>query len=85
MGEKSQSSIRSRIGKGTLAKEKFIYYMKQDYVYLIDYAKLFAVGAVKANDLETMGKFAQILHETLHVEMELHRHLQRSLVLHERN
>ena len=61
------------LGMGTLAKERFIYYMKQDYVYLIDYAKLFAVGAVKANDLETMGMFAQILHETLHVEMDLHR------------
>ena len=61
------------LGMGTLAKETFIYYMKQDYVYLIDYAKLFAVGAVKANDLETMGMFAQILHETLHVEMDLHR------------
>ena len=61
------------LGKGTLAKERFIYYMKQDYVYLIDYAKLFAVGVAKANDLETMGMFAQILHETLHEEMELHR------------
>ena len=61
------------LGMGTLAKETFVYYMKQDYVYLIDYAKLFAVGAVKANDLETMGMFAQILHETLHVEMDLHR------------
>ncbi len=30
------------LGMGTLAKERFIYYMKQDYVYLIDYAKLFA-------------------------------------------
>ena len=61
------------LGMGTLAKERFIYYMKQDYVYLIDYAKLFAIGTVKANDLETMGMFAQILHETLHVEMDLHR------------
>lgn len=61
------------LGMGTLSKETFVYYMKQDYVYLIDYAKLFAVGTVKANDLETMGMFAQILHETLHVEMDLHR------------
>lgn len=61
------------LGKGTLAKERFVRYMKQDYVYLIDYAKLFAIGAVKANDLEVMGMFAQILHETLHVEMDLHR------------
>lgn len=61
------------IGKGTLDRDKFIYYMKQDYVYLIDYAKLFAAGVIKARDLETMGKFAQILHETLHIEMDLHR------------
>ena len=61
------------IGKGTLDREKFIYYMKQDYVYLIDYAKLFATGVSKARDLDTMGKFAQILHETLHFEMDLHR------------
>jgi thiaminase (transcriptional activator TenA) len=61
------------IGKGTLPREKFIYYMKQDYVYLIDYAKLFSAAVIKARDLETMGKFAEILHETLHFEMELHR------------
>ncbi|MFC0418292.1 thiaminase II [Cytobacillus solani] len=61
------------LGKGQLDEEKFIHYMKQDYVYLIDYAKLFAVGVLKAQDLHTMGKFAQILDETLNVEMELHR------------
>src|SRR4051812_8617414 len=50
-----QHPFVQELGKGTLDVEKFIYYMKQDYVYLIDYAKLFAVGVVKANDLETMG------------------------------
>lgn len=58
---------------GTLELERFIYYMKQDYVYLIDYAKMFALGSIKARDLETMGKFAELLHSTLNVEMELHR------------
>lgn len=66
-------SFVQELGKGTLAKEKFIHYMKQDYVYLIDYAKLFAIGVLKAKDLETMDQFAHILHETLHFEMELHR------------
>ncbi|GIO26567.1 thiaminase II [Ornithinibacillus bavariensis] len=61
------------IGKGTLERDKFVHYLKQDYVYLIDYAKLFSVGVLKAQDLETMGRFAQVLHDTLHVEMELHR------------
>jgi thiaminase/transcriptional activator TenA len=58
---------------GTLEPERFVFYMKQDYVYLIDYAKMFALGSIKARDLATMGKFAELLHSTLNVEMELHR------------
>ncbi|MCR2803861.1 thiaminase II [Paenibacillus soyae] len=58
---------------GTLSPDRFIYYLKQDYVYLIDYAKLFALASVKSPDLETMHKFAELYHSTLHVEMELHR------------
>lgn len=61
------------IGDGTLEREKFIHYMKQDYVYLIDYAKLFSAAVMKSNDLDTMGKFSKILDETLNFEMELHR------------
>ncbi|MFZ2463130.1 MAG: thiaminase II [Caldibacillus thermoamylovorans] len=61
------------LGTGTLDREKFIFYLKQDYVYLIDYAKLFAIGVEKANNLKIMTKFAAVLHETLHFEMELHR------------
>lgn len=61
------------IGNGTLAKEKFRFYMIQDYLYLIEYAKVFALGAVKARDLETMGRFSKLLDATLHEEMELHR------------
>jgi thiaminase (transcriptional activator TenA) len=61
------------IGEGTLEREKFRYYMVQDYVYLIDFSKLFAIGAVKANDVETMAQFANLLNSTLHEEMSLHR------------
>ncbi|WP_203362104.1 thiaminase II [Bacillus sp. REN10] len=61
------------MGDGTLDQEKFRFYMVQDYLYLIDYAKVFALGAVKANDLATMGKFAALLDSTLNMEMELHR------------
>jgi thiaminase/transcriptional activator TenA len=59
--------------KGTLGADKFAFYLCQDYMYLIDYAKLFALGSVKARDLGTMSLFASMLHSTLHVEMDLHR------------
>lgn len=62
-----------QLGKGTLDREIFVHYLKQDYVYLIEYSKLFAIATVKSNDLKTMGKFAEILHSTLNFEMDLHR------------
>lgn len=61
------------IGDGTLAKEKFRFFMIQDYLYLIEYAKLFALGAMKSNDVKTMGEFAKLLSSTLNDEMALHR------------
>ena len=48
------------IGNGTLPEKKFAYYLKQDYVYLMDYSKLFALGVTKAHNIETMAKFASI-------------------------
>ena len=61
------------IGEGTLAQDKFIHYMKQDYIYLIEYSRVFALGAAKANDLKTMTTFANLLHGTMNFEMDLHR------------
>jgi len=61
------------IGDGTLPLEKFKYYISQDYVFLIDYSKVFALAVTKHSDLATMSKFAQLLHETLNVEMSLHK------------
>ena len=61
------------IGDGTLDVEKFKYWVKQDYLYLIDYARLFAVAVAKAPDLDTMSKFAELVHAVLNVEMDLHR------------
>lgn len=61
------------IGDGTLDQEKFKHYMKQDYVYLVEYSRVFAIGSAKAPDLKTMTMFANLLHGTLNMEMELHR------------
>ncbi|HAL58508.1 MAG TPA: thiaminase II, partial [Sarcina sp.] len=46
------------IADGTLDREKFRFYMIQDYLYLIEYAKVFALGVAKAKDLESMRLFA---------------------------
>jgi thiaminase/transcriptional activator TenA len=61
------------IGDGTLPLERFAFWVRQDYLFLIEYARLFGLAAARAPDLETMGRFAELLQSTLQTEMELHR------------
>jgi len=61
------------IGDGTLSRDRFEFYLRQDYVYLIDFSRVFALAAAKAWSLEEMGTFATLLNATLNTEMELHR------------
>ena len=62
----------SGIGDGTLELDKFRYYMRQDYIYLIDFCRVIALAAAKTQDVEDMGWFASLLDETLNTEMALH-------------
>ncbi|GAD53422.1 thiaminase II [Halarchaeum acidiphilum MH1-52-1] len=61
------------IGDGTLDAERFRYWVRQDYVYLIEYCRVFAYGAARAPDLDVLRTFAELLHETAETEMDLHR------------
>lgn len=61
------------IGDGSLPQEAFRFYMGQDYVFLIEYARVLALAVSKGGGLETMGKFAGLLDATLNREMEIHR------------
>ena len=59
------------IQNGTLDKEKFRYYMIQDYLYLEDYAKTFAVGVAKAKSLEIANLFAKYI-PVMNGELNVH-------------
>ncbi len=61
------------LGDGSLPLEKFQFYMCQDYVFLIEYSRVLALATAKAPDLDTMGRFAQLLDATLNQEMAFHR------------
>jgi len=61
------------IGDGTLDPRKFAHWLRQDYLYLIDYSRLFATAVLRAPDLAAMTRFSSLLHATLTHEMELHR------------
>jgi thiaminase len=48
------------IGDGSLPVERFARYVRQDYLFLIEYARLLALGAARAPDLTTMRSFADL-------------------------
>lgn len=60
------------IGDGSLSMDRFRFFMLQDYLYLYDYAKVFALGVVKAQTPELMRHFSSLVFETLNGEMEIH-------------
>jgi thiaminase/transcriptional activator TenA len=61
------------IGDGSLPPERFRFWLRQDYRFLIEYCRLFALAAARAPDLETLRRFADLLQATAGVEMDLHR------------
>ena len=62
-----------RLGAGTLDEEPFRRWVRQDYVYLVEYSRLFALAAARAPDLQRLGRFADLLASTVNTEMDLHR------------
>ncbi|MBR2027680.1 MAG: thiaminase II [Oscillospiraceae bacterium] len=60
------------IQDGTLDREKFRYYIIQDYLYLEDYAKIFAIGVAKAKSLETANLFAKYI-GVMNGELDIHK------------
>ncbi len=61
------------LGNGALPLNKFQYYLKQDYVFLINYCKVLALAASKSSSENMMKRWVSLLNETLNSEMELHR------------
>lgn len=61
------------LADGTLEEARFKNWVRQDYVYLREYARIFAWAVAKATDLETMGWYARVLDLLLNTEMGLHR------------
>lgn len=61
------------IGDGTLEVEKFRYFLLQDYLYLFDYARVFAWGVVKARSPELIRFFSANVDAILGGEMKIHR------------
>lgn len=61
----------SQVADGSLPKHKFIHFLKQDYAYLINYARVHSLAASVAPDIDCIEREAGILQNIAH-EMSLH-------------
>lgn len=57
---------------GSLPRPAFLNYLVQDYLYLIHYARAWALGVVKAGDLDEMRACSATVHVLVDQEMTLH-------------
>ena len=61
------------IQDGSLDREKFKHYIIQDYLYLEEYIKVFAIGIAKAESLEMKKLFSRYVNILIEGEMDIHR------------
>jgi thiaminase/transcriptional activator TenA len=61
------------LGAGMLDKEKFKFYLLQDYLYLLQYAKVFATAVIKSDTEKYMANFSRSQDFILNGEMNVHR------------
>lgn len=60
------------LGDGTLPKGKFLAYLRQDYVFLIHFARAWAMAVVKSDRVDEMRQAAATVHALIDPEMHLH-------------
>lgn len=57
---------------GSLPREQFLRYLRQDYIFLIHFARAWSLAVVKAGSLAEMRAASATVHALLHFEMALH-------------
>ncbi|HZH61497.1 MAG TPA: thiaminase II [Metabacillus sp.] len=69
----------TKLGEGSLDLKCFRYYVLQDSYYLSHFARVQALGAAKATDLETTNLMARHAQGTYNAELALHRNFSEKL------
>ena len=61
-----------QLGAGTLPKDAFLHYLRQDYVFLVHFARAWALAVVKSDRIDEMRIAAGTVHALIDEEMKLH-------------
>ena len=61
-----------KLSDGTLPRAAFLHYLKQDYVFLIHFARAWALAVLKSDRINEMRIAAATVHSLIDEEMRLH-------------
>jgi thiaminase/transcriptional activator TenA len=68
----TEHSFVEQLAAGTLPKDAFLHYLRQDYVFLIHFARAWALAVVKSDRIAEMRIAAGTVHALIDEEMKLH-------------
>ena len=60
------------LAKGTLPRDQFLYYMQQDSLYLVDFARALALAGAKAHATQDIAMLLHFAEQAVVSERELH-------------
>ncbi|MGQ7847233.1 thiaminase II [Granulosicoccus sp. 3-233] len=67
-----QHEFVRQLAAGTLPAECFEHYLKQDYLFLIQFARAFGLAAYKSRSLAELKQAQSSLHGIIDIELDLH-------------
>ena len=62
----------NKLSNDTLKEEKFLNYLIQDYLFLIQFSKAWSLAILKSDNLQEMKIAASTVNDLINFEMELH-------------
>lgn len=68
----TQHAFVEGLRTGTLPRENFLHYLRQDYIFLINFARAWALAAAKGATLTEIQAASGIVQSLANVEMPLH-------------
>jgi thiaminase/transcriptional activator TenA len=69
----TQHPFVSKLGDGSLPEAAFRHYLKQDYLFLIQFARALALAGYKARSLDDLYRAKEGMESILDTELNLHR------------
>ena len=67
-----EHDVVCRLGDGTLPEDAFRHYLKQDYLFLVEFARAWGLAVYKSRDLDEIRQGLESLRAIVEVEIGLH-------------